>query len=135
MYVQAAVETLPEELGRVADEIFVNFPWGSLLRAVAGGDEIVLASLRRISAPDARLRVLFTIDPERDRSEIERLGLPPVDEDYLKAVLPRRYAAAGFANVNAETLSALPPELQTSWAKRLRTSSKRQLIQIVAATT
>lgn len=132
MYVQAAVEALPTELDGVAGEIYVNFPWGSLLRAVAAGDARVLYNLRRICAPGADLKVLFTIDAERDRSEIERLGLPVFDDQYLNAVLPGRYAMAGFSITKAETLSTIPAELQTSWGKRLRVGSGRKIIHILA---
>jgi 16S rRNA (adenine(1408)-N(1))-methyltransferase len=38
MFVQAAIEDLPDELNDAADEIHIHFPWGSLLRAVATGE-------------------------------------------------------------------------------------------------
>ena len=71
LFVQAAVENLPEELNEVADEIHIHFPWGSLLRAVVGGDESVLQSLRRICAPDCFVEIVIGIHEERDKSEIE----------------------------------------------------------------
>jgi 16S rRNA (adenine(1408)-N(1))-methyltransferase len=42
LFVQAPAEDLPTELNHTADEIHIHFPWGSLLRAVAAGDEGVL---------------------------------------------------------------------------------------------
>src|SRR5262245_63958138 len=53
LFVQASVEDLPAELDGVADEIHAHFPWGSLLRALALGDEAVLRNLRRACAPGA----------------------------------------------------------------------------------
>src|ERR1043166_1451856 len=38
LFIQSAIEDLPEELNGVANEVHVHFPWGSLLRAVATGD-------------------------------------------------------------------------------------------------
>ena len=76
LFVQAAIENLPEELNAAADEIHIHFPWGSLLRAVARGDENVLESLRRICAPACLLEIVIGIDRERDKSEVERLELP-----------------------------------------------------------
>lgn len=32
LFLQSAVETLPSELDKTANEVHVNFPWGSLLR-------------------------------------------------------------------------------------------------------
>jgi 16S rRNA (adenine(1408)-N(1))-methyltransferase len=70
LFIQAAVEDLPEELNASADEIHIHFPWGSLLSAVALGDEKILASLRKICAPECLLEIVIGIDAERDRSEI-----------------------------------------------------------------
>ena len=75
LFVQAAVENLPVELNETADEIHIHFPWGSLLRAVVLGDETVLASLRRICAPECLIEIIVGIAEERDKSEIERLEL------------------------------------------------------------
>jgi len=75
LFLQAAVEDLPEELNGVADEVHVHFPWGSLLRAVYAGDRQVLQNIRRICSRGAALEIVIGLDPERDRTEIERLGL------------------------------------------------------------
>ena len=56
LFLQAAVENLPEQLNGVAEELHIHFPWGSLLRAVAVGETAILSGLRRICA---RLRDLF----------------------------------------------------------------------------
>jgi 16S rRNA (adenine(1408)-N(1))-methyltransferase len=133
LFIQAAVEDLPPELDGVADEIHAHFPWGSLLRALATGDEVVLRNLRRVCAPDAWLEVVIALDPERDRAEIERLGLSPLSIEFLETTLIPRYRAAGFDVV--EYGSRPPsewPRLQTSWAKRLRGAEQRPLSYMVA---
>jgi ubiquinone/menaquinone biosynthesis C-methylase UbiE len=133
LFVQAAVEDLPCELDGTASEVYVNFPWGSLLRAVAAGDLGVLSNLRRISAPEAQLKIFMSLDPEKDRAEIERLELPPVSAAFLETVLVPRYRAAGFNVLQSGVLSASEwPELRTSWAQRLRENDKRSLIYILA---
>ncbi len=133
LFVHAAAEALPPELNGVAEEVYVHFPWGSLLRAVATGDEAVLCNLRRICAPQARLRIFMSLDAERDRSEIERLGLPPISPEFLNSVLRSRYDNAGFEMVEVETRVGIAwTELRTSWAKRLRDNKQRSLIYIGA---
>jgi len=87
LFVHAAAEALPSELNGVAGEVYVHFPWGSLLRAVATGDEVVLRHLRRICAPQARLKIFMSLDSARDRSEIERLGLPQISPAFLRTAL------------------------------------------------
>jgi 16S rRNA (adenine(1408)-N(1))-methyltransferase len=133
LFIQAAVEDLPSELDGVADEIHAHFPWGSLLRALALGDEVVLRNLRRACAPGAWLEVVIALDPERDRAEIERLGLSPLSLEFLETTLIPRYRAADFEVV--EYGSPPPsewPQIQTSWAKRLRGATARQLSFLIA---
>jgi len=133
LFLQAAVEALPPELDGVANEVHVHFPWGSLLRAVATGDEAALQNLRRICAPGAWLEVVIALDPERDSAEIARLGLEPLTPEFLEATLIPRYQAAGFDVVEYGVLPRSEwPQLHTSWAQRLRDSTNRSLTFLIA---
>lgn len=133
LFLQAAAESLPDELNDVADEIHVHFPWGSLLRAVAVGDETVLRGLRRIAAPDGWLEIVIGVDLVRDRAELARLGLPPLTPAYLEKTLRPKYEAAGFA---VRETGALPApdwaRLKTSWARKLQGNDSRTVIYLVA---
>ena len=127
------MEDLACELDGVADEVHVHFPWGSLLRAVAIGDESALGGIRRICAPDALFEVVIALDPERDRSEISRLGLEPFTGEYLHTVLTPRYRAAGFELSQAAVLPHSDwPSVNTSWAARLQSRSGRSITYLTA---
>ena len=133
LFMQAAIEDLPSELDGVADEVHVHFPWGSLLRAVATGDECALRKLRRICAADGVLEIIIGLDPERDQSEIERLGLRPLTADFIDRELAPRYQTSGFELIESGVLAQSEwPRLQTSWAKRLRGNENRTLVYIIA---
>lgn len=131
MFVQAAVEDLPEEFDGVADEIHVHFPWGRLLRGVMFGESNVLDAIRRMAAINGLLEVVTGIDPERDRTEIERLGIPVLSDEYLIGTLTPRYKDAGFVPIEIRRLR--PDEwrlLETSWARRLG-GGERDVIAMV----
>lgn len=133
LFIQSAIEDLPAELNGVADEVHVHFPWGSLLRAVATGDVEVLHNVRRICATGALLEVVTGLDPERDQSEIERLGLTPLSLEFIDKVLAKNYATAGFRITERGILPASAwPELNTSWAKRLQGNERRSITYLIA---
>ena len=133
LFVEAPVEDLPREVDGSADEIHIHFPWGSLLRSVAVGDERVLAGLRRIAAPGAWLEVLIGLDDARDLGELRRLGIPPLTEPYVASELIPRYARAGFEAFESGIIpSAGWPHLETTWAKRLRSGRGRRMLFLVA---
>ena len=132
LFVQAAAESLPSELDGIADEVHVHFPWGSLLGAVAKGDGAVLGNLRRVCSAGASLTVIVGLDPERDRLEIQRLGLPALSLEYIDSVLTPRYKEAGFAVIQRGILSGSErTQVMTAWAKRL-SGSDRTVWRIVA---
>jgi 16S rRNA (adenine(1408)-N(1))-methyltransferase len=133
LFIQAAVEDLPTELDGVADEVHVHFPWGSLLRAVAAGDEDVLRNLRRICSAEALLEVVIGLDPERDISELERLEIQTLSIEHVDSVLAHKYRSAGFEILERGIIAQSKwPEFQTSWAKRLKGSANRSLLYIIA---
>jgi 16S rRNA (adenine(1408)-N(1))-methyltransferase len=133
LFIQSAVEDLPTELDGVADELHVHFPWGSLLRAIATGDAAVLQNLRRICSTGALLEVVIGLDPERDQSEIERLGLTPLSLKFIDDELIPKYAAAGFETIERGILSASEwPELKTSWSRRLQGNERRTITYLIA---
>jgi 16S rRNA (adenine(1408)-N(1))-methyltransferase len=132
LFVQAAVENLPEELNAAADEIHIHFPWGSLLRAVVLGNENVLQSLRRICAPECLVEIIIGIDEERDKSEIERLELPELSFDYLENILIPKYQAEGFEILEKGILTNSEwSKLETSWARKLQGDSKRKVTYFI----
>lgn len=133
LFLQAAVEDLPAELNEIADEVHVHFPWGSLLRAVAIGDPSVLNNLRRICSPEALLEVVIGVDPERDRTELERLGVPVISIDYIDSVLASAYIKAGFEITERGMLPQSEWScLETSWARRLEGNADRTVTFLIA---
>lgn len=133
LFLQAAVEDLPHELDGIADELHVHFPWGSLLKAVALGDSVTLSNLRRICAVEALLEVIIGFDPKRDRSELERLGLPELSAEYLTTELIPTYKLNGFEVIEHGLVSSADwPALKSSWAKRLRANPDRLLLYVIA---
>ena len=133
LLIQAAIEDLPTELNDTADEIHIHFPWGSLLRALATGDEKALRGLHRIGARGCLLEVVIGIDTERDRTEIERLVLPELSLNYLESVLTPRYERTGFEMREKGVLSVADwARLHSSWARRLATNDRREVVYFIA---
>src|SRR5688572_19323180 len=94
MFVQAAIEFLPEEFAGIANEIHIHFPWGSLLQAVILADERALTSIRRIAVENCLFEIVIGVDAERDATELARLNIPVLTYSYFKNTLASRYNAA-----------------------------------------
>jgi 16S rRNA (adenine(1408)-N(1))-methyltransferase len=136
VYVRAAVEDLPAELGGVADRVTVVLPWGSLLAAVACPWPAVLQRIRRLCRLDATLTVVLGVDPVRDSAETDRLALPPLAGAHFRGALADGYRAAGFtvSDVRAIGLELLS-EWPTTWARRLAHGRPRAVFRLEARAT
>jgi hypothetical protein len=133
IYLRAAIEEPLPALAGVADCVTAILPWGSLLATLARPVVPLLANVRSLCAPAAALTVVLGIDPDRDRAEAVRLGLPALDAAHFDGALTAGYAAAGFAVtsvrlLSAEQLAAWP----SSWAKRLAFGRPRPVFQVEA---
>jgi 16S rRNA (adenine(1408)-N(1))-methyltransferase len=97
LFLQASLETLGQELTGIADAITVNYPWGSLLRAVALPEPFLLAKLADVAKPSAALDILVNMQPLRDAALAVRLGLEDAALTKDLARLRGLYAGAGLA--------------------------------------
>ena len=132
LFLQSAVEDLPAELAGVADEVHVHFPWGSLLGAVATGNETILRNLRRICTSGALLEIVIGFDPARDAAELKRLEIFSLSLDHIDSFLAPRYERAGFEIVEKGVLPQSEwNQVHTSWAKRLKGRAGRTLTYII----
>jgi 16S rRNA (adenine(1408)-N(1))-methyltransferase len=130
MFVCAAAEALPGMLAGAADEITINYPWGSLLRAVALPDVDVLAGIAKLGKPGARFAAVINVQPLRGASQAAGLGLADAALLRGEAALREGYARAGLdvASVRAMADDARPA---TSWGKHLAIS-KREVWRLEA---
>lgn len=114
-FLRAGVEGLPGPLGRLADEIHIQFPWGTLLRATLTPDPSVLMRIAQIGRPGATLTVQINAGVFDDRRASVGQTFPRHAQD-MTSRLSEGYSAAGI-HVAGASLSDDSP--QTSWSRRL----------------
>ena len=120
LFVVAAAEALPAELGGVADLVTVQFPWGSLLRGLLGPGPRVMGGLAGLLAPGGTLRLLVS-STDRDR----HAGIEPITEPVLGG-LAVAWEPWGLAVT--EVRPATPADVaaaHSTWGKRLGAGRQR----------
>jgi 16S rRNA (adenine(1408)-N(1))-methyltransferase len=118
-FIVASVEQLPPELTGVAALVRVNFPWGSLLRALLEPNPATMQALISL-APGGRFEIVFSYDPKHDTGAFSGDALPALDEAFIAEVLAPAYGAAGLNVTEQRRLSqdealAIP----STWGRRL----------------
>lgn len=127
LFIQGALETL--DLPAIADAITVNYPWGSLLRAVALPDPVLLERLAALAKPGAALDVLVNVTPLADSTQAAKLGLAGAAMLHDHAALRHAYAEAGFLVRRIEPFTGPAPS--TRWGKQLEHAG-RSIVRIEA---
>jgi 16S rRNA (adenine(1408)-N(1))-methyltransferase len=123
LFVVAGAEHLPAALAGRADEVHVQFPWGSLLRALLLPDPDVVRGLAHLAKPGGAVTLRLSITAHDGVAGMEAL-------DAIGAqTIGRRVAAASDALVFGGARPVTPDEakrLHSSWAARLRVGHSRE---------
>lgn len=121
MFVVASAEAPPAELHATADELVIQFPWGSLLQAVlTAGD--ALGQVTQLLAPGGCLAVSLSVAP-RDRVA----GLDNLDDESAGKLAKDIATATGTVNTGVAPLSWGEVQASgSSWAKRLGVGRSRR---------
>lgn len=129
LFVVASVESLPVELNDTADTITVNFPWGSLLKALVLPEAQILKGVARLAKPRARFVALLNYSVFKDQDYSDRIGLPALNEETITEVLKPAYAAASIHITGYAFLGKEVPH-RTSWGQRLILGGARETLMI-----
>jgi 16S rRNA (adenine(1408)-N(1))-methyltransferase len=129
LYLMDAAESLPGELAGIADRVTVNYPWGSLLRAVTIPDSQVVARLAALGKPGAAIEILLNASVFEDAEYCGRLGVVPVDPARAERELAPAFSLAGIELVGTEEIEG-PAEHRTSWGQRLVRGSARRTLRL-----
>lgn len=125
LFVVAAAEALPEALTGIADEITINYPWGSLLRMVVAPDQPALARIAALGKPGAAVTILLTYSVFEDPDYLARLGMPPLDAEAVESRLAPAYARTGIRIERHGIVGADEIPHRTRWGRRLTAGSGR----------
>ncbi len=120
LFVHAAIEAVPDELARVADEVYVQLPWGALLEGIVLARADVLGGIAQLCRPGARLVVTLNGEIWLDSTPARYEQLPLPTPEYVADVIGPGFASVGIRLGPARySTAAEAKQLPTTWARRL----------------
>jgi 16S rRNA (adenine(1408)-N(1))-methyltransferase len=120
VFVHAAVESLPVELHGVADDVYVQLPWGALLEGIVRARAAVLHGLAALCRPGARVAVTLNGEIWLESTPARYEDLPVPTPEYVADVVAPGFATAGITLGPARySTTAEAKQLPTTWARRL----------------
>jgi 16S rRNA (adenine(1408)-N(1))-methyltransferase len=132
LFLVGAAEDLLAGISNIANEIYINLPWGSLLMHVAGPSDWLIVRLRDLLKINGSLNITFGYSSDTEPKETERLLLEKLDENYIKEKLVQAYTQNGFAFKTSETITKETlKNHETTWSKKLSFGNTRPLYHLI----
>jgi 16S rRNA (adenine(1408)-N(1))-methyltransferase len=131
IFLKASAESLPDQLSNQANEILVNFPWGSLLSGLITNEELVLKNIIQIAKNGANLEIFLTYNEKFEDSYIQERDLPTLSYEFINNNLRKLYESKGIIIKETKILSEEEKlDLQSSWAKKILRKRNREIFKI-----
>ena len=117
---RAAIEALPGELDRIADEVDVLLPWGALLEGIIRSRPEVVGGIAALARPGALVQVTLNGEIWVDSTPARYADLPVPTPDYVALAIEPEFRRNGIELGSARYLNAAEAKgLPTTWARRL----------------
>jgi len=120
VFVHAAIEALPRELERIADNVYVQLPWGALLEGIVLARDDVLGGIASLCRPGGRIVVTLNGEIWIDSLPSRYAALPLPTPEYVREVVAPGFARFGIRLEPARYSTAdEAKDLPTTWARKL----------------
>lgn len=116
VFLRASMAALPGSLAGIAAMVRIQFPWGSLLRAVVRPEVESLTRIADLLGRQGALEVLVNLSAISQSAVLERLGIPARSMEGHRDHMRSSYAAAGLLIKRWEVVQWQP---DSTWAGRL----------------
>lgn len=133
IYIISSIENMNDQLNGLADKIFINFPWGSLLEVIVKDLPELLSKISSLGKSGAEYIFTFAYSSIHEPTEIEKRQLPLISTEYLLSELKRIYNMAGLEIINCINISHNEiKDFGTLWAKKLFLGKSRDIYRIIS---
>ena len=127
LFVLSDAKNLPLELKNLANQVFINFPWGSLLRNLVCVESKLWDNIRLICQKGALIDIILGYDERYEKDMLERENLPILNLDYLKDEMKPKLNNLGFRVLTIRPIKNSDLKNYPScWAKKLAFGKNRQ---------
>jgi 16S rRNA (adenine(1408)-N(1))-methyltransferase len=122
LYVIASAQDLPRELDGLVSHITINFPWGSLLESLLGGDPCLFLGLESLARPTANLDIRLNGGALAEAGWALEEGAWKIRENLVIA----GWGAGRPLTMDSSALRKFP----STWAKRLAFGRDPRALQL-----
>ncbi|MCA9380756.1 class I SAM-dependent methyltransferase [Candidatus Dojkabacteria bacterium] len=133
IFIHGVAESLPQELDSLADEIQINFPWGSLLEGFINLDDDIWKNIRMVAKNGAALKVITTYDDKFEQDFREERSLPELSIKYFEGDFREKLLSYGVKINEVRIITEEEKsEISSPWGKKILSSRDRDVFVLNA---
>lgn len=133
LFVVGSIEVFPQEIIGVANSLSVILPWGSLLKQIVNADFESIKKLCSCVKKPGEIEIILGYHKELEPSEVARLELQELNEDYIKQNLIPVFFNLGYTDVSVSQMQKqVLQDFETTWSKKLTFGQDRPIFRIFA---
>lgn len=136
LFAVGSIEKIPERLKEIADKVYVNFPWGSLLGGIATSKSSIIKNISSLLKPKGILEIIFGYSQEAESSEVKRLGLNNLDLQKIETEIIPIFEKNNLKSIQTSILKKSDIfEIDSSWGKKLSFGNTREMFHLTFSKT
>lgn len=129
---KGSLENLPREILGKADELHINFPWGSLLKAVVLPSKEDLNYIDSIVKPGGTIEIILGYHKDSEPTQIDKLNLPKLSINLLEENIIKSLENINYKLLEIKTLGRSDLLfLESSWGKKLSFGKDRPVYKLL----
>ncbi len=132
VYLIGSSDSFLPEAKELANTIYINLPWGSLLADCIKPSPEFIHSLGRVLKQQGTVVITLGYSEEFEQKEITRLNLPAINLETIKLSMVPMFTQNGFElNKITELSKEEIANIGSTWAKKLKFGNNRPVFTIV----
>lgn len=131
LFIRASIEMLPGGLKGIADELNINFPWGSLLGGIVNTKQKIIKNILFMLSENASINIVFGYSPTAEPTETDRLNLEKINRDVIEKEIIPEFESKGLRLVEIKELEKEElGNIESTWGKKLEFGQDRPVFKL-----
>lgn len=130
IYVVMNAQKVDDIFKNKISKVYINLPWGSLLQGIFKEELNIINSISFLLKSYGELNMCFSYDEKFEKYEIEKRGLPKLNEEYFNQVFIPMYLRYGIKINSINYISKSDINFRSKWMHVLSESKERMFYLI-----
>ncbi|GAB4284404.1 MAG: hypothetical protein Kow0081_1550 [Candidatus Dojkabacteria bacterium] len=132
IFLKASVQQVDSSLFHSADEVFVSFPWGSLLEGIVKADPEVIFGIKNVLKNGAIASFTLAYDDKYEENYLKERQMPKLNLEFLETTFAAKLKEFGLTLKLARLMQdGEKKNIKSSWGKKILEKRDREVYEVI----